>query len=256
LEQIENKAQNTVVSIITIVFNDNENIETTLLSVLNQTYKNIEYIIIDGGSTDGTLDILKRYQSQFSVLVSEKDSGISDAFNKGILIAKGQIIGMINSGDSYEDNAVELIVNYFNLLNCKSSLVFHGNIRMFGNGFEKIYKPKQIESFYRQMPIWHPTTFVTKDIYLKYKYNLSYKIAMDYELFVRLYNNTNIHFIYIPYLISNMSIEGVSNKSAVQGFEEVMKASREHLNIGKKRSFLILWNRVLLLKFLKLFKQR
>ena len=243
-----------LVSVITIVYNDVKNIEKTIFSVLNQTYKNIQYIIIDGGSSDGTIDVLNKFNYRISYILSEKDEGISDAFNKGILIAKGEIIGMINSGDSYENNAVELIVNYFNLLNRKSSLVFHGNIRMFGKGFDKIYKPKQIDSFYRQMPIWHPTTFVTKDIYLKYKYNLSFKIAMDYELFVRLYKNTNIHFIYIPYLISNMSIEGVSNKSAVQGFEEVMKASREHLNIGKKRSLLIFWNRVLLLKFLKLFK--
>jgi glycosyltransferase involved in cell wall biosynthesis len=96
-------------SIITVSFNSVHTIEKTILSVLNQTYKNFEYIIIDGGSNDGTVDIIKKYEDKLNYWISEKDLGISDAFNKGINASKGKIIGILNSDDWYELNALEII---------------------------------------------------------------------------------------------------------------------------------------------------
>ena len=102
-----------LISIITVVYNGEEYLEQTINSVINQTYKNIEYLIIDGGSTDGTLDIIKKYDNHISYSVSESDKGLYDAMNKGISIANGELIGMINSDDWYELDAVELIVNKY-----------------------------------------------------------------------------------------------------------------------------------------------
>ena len=102
--------QGLLVSIITIVYNGEENIERAIQSVVGQTYKNIEYIVIDGGSTDNTVSIIEKYESKYAYLVSEKDSGIADAFNKGIKKASGNLIGILNSDDWYEPNAVAEIV--------------------------------------------------------------------------------------------------------------------------------------------------
>lgn len=102
-----------LVSIITVVFNGEKYLEQTILSVLNQTYSNIEYIIIDGGSSDATLDIINKYTDKIDYWVSEPDSGIYDAMNKGISLATGQLIGIINSDDWYELDAVEEIVRAY-----------------------------------------------------------------------------------------------------------------------------------------------
>ncbi len=109
-----------LVSIITVVYNGAKTLEQTILSVLNQTYKNIEYIIIDGESTDGTLDIIEMYRDKISTCISEPDEGLYDAMNKGVSIANGELIGIINSDDWFEKNAVELVVSsYVNNLNKK-----------------------------------------------------------------------------------------------------------------------------------------
>ena len=102
--------QDMLISIITVCLNAVETIETTIRSVLQQTYKNVEYIVIDGGSTDGTLQIIEKYRNDISILISEKDEGIYDAMNKGIELARGDYIGIINADDWYEKDAVEHVV--------------------------------------------------------------------------------------------------------------------------------------------------
>jgi glycosyltransferase involved in cell wall biosynthesis len=101
------------VSIVTVVLNDEKNIKKTINSVLNQTYLNIEYIVIDGGSTDGTLDVIEKYNDKINYWISEKDGGIYDAMNKGILQSSGDVIGIINSGDSYNLNTIQLVVDSY-----------------------------------------------------------------------------------------------------------------------------------------------
>jgi glycosyltransferase involved in cell wall biosynthesis len=248
--------KNPLVSIITIVYNNGEGIERTINSVLSQTYSTIEYIIIDGGSIDNTLSVVKKYQENISYWISEKDKGISDAFNKGIKQAKGDIIGLINSGDYYEDNAVELIVKEY----CKSNpkedqyYVLHGKIRMFRKGFSKTYPALKLESFSYQMPIWHPTVFTNKKVYQDFSYCLNYKVAMDYELFSRVFYAQGT-FIYLDSLISSMNIDGISNTHASKGFKEVMLASRKNLKIDKLRSFFYFQYRMALNKFIFLVKK-
>src|SRR5438105_14705 len=118
------------ISIITVVYNNVANIEVTILSILNQTYKNIEYIVIDGGSTDGTLDVIKKYKDKISFWVSEKDNGIYDAMNKGIKVATGEWINFINSGDSYFDNDVLEKIMEAEYFNATSIDVIYGNTQI------------------------------------------------------------------------------------------------------------------------------
>src|SRR5690349_11081866 len=121
--------QQPLVSIITIVYNGEKHLEQTIQSVLSQTYSNIEYIIIDGGSVDNSISIIKKYNNRLAYWISEKDSGISDAFNKGIAKARGEIIGLINADDWYETDAVEKVVALIG-----NHDVAYGNVMYWKNG--------------------------------------------------------------------------------------------------------------------------
>ena len=116
-----------LISIITVVLNDKDNIEKTILSVLNQNYKNIQYIIIDGGSSDGTIDIIKKYEKNIGFWVSEKDKGIYDAFNKGLKHTNGDLIGFTNSGDTLTNESLDYLVDYYN--NYKEADFFFGAVK-------------------------------------------------------------------------------------------------------------------------------
>lgn len=105
--------QNPLVSIITVVYNADNCLEETIKSVINQNYKNIEYIIIDGGSTDNTLSIIKKYEKQIKMWISEPDNGIYEAMNKGISLCQGEIVGIINAGDTYTSNAISIVVESY-----------------------------------------------------------------------------------------------------------------------------------------------
>ncbi|ULT28281.1 glycosyltransferase [Sphingobacterium sp. E70] len=187
------------ISIVTIVFNDVTNIERTIKNVLfEQDYINKEYIVIDGGSTDGTLEIIEKYRDKIAVFISEKDRGISDAFNKGIRRASGDVIGLINSGDYYEPNILEDIARLFaENKSGKDFKVVHGRLSLFDREISKVYAPKALETFVFQMPIWHPTCFVSRNVYVAFQYDLSYKVAMDYELFSRIYAEKGEFYFWI-----------------------------------------------------------
>jgi glycosyltransferase involved in cell wall biosynthesis len=236
---------NIKISIITIVYNGASVIEKTIQSVLNQNYLNLEYIIIDGGSVDGTQKIIENYKSQLSYFLSEKDRGISDAFNKGISFANGDLIGLINAGDILAPNVLDIIAKkYSEEYNKHEFYVLHGNIQMsLNNG--KVYKPFELQTFSYQMAIWHPTAFVSRNVYEKFHYNINYKIAMDYELFCQLYRQ-GANFKYIDKILVYMDTNGLSNKNAILGFKEVMKASQKNLNIPYFISILNFYRRCIL----------
>ena len=115
----ESNIKKPLISIITVVLNDKDNIEKTILSVLNQNYKNIQYIIIDGGSSDGTIDIIKKYEKNIGFWISEKDEGIYDAFNKGLKHTNGDLIGFTNSGDTLTNESLDYLVDYYNIYTLK-----------------------------------------------------------------------------------------------------------------------------------------
>ncbi|HEU0065414.1 MAG TPA: glycosyltransferase family 2 protein, partial [Flavisolibacter sp.] len=167
-----------LVSIVTIVYNGEKHLEQTIQSVLNQTYPKIEYIIIDGGSTDKSPDIIKKYNKSLAYWVSEKDNGVSNAFNKGIAKATGEVIGLINADDWYEQTTVENIVNIIQYQD-----VVYGNLRYWKNEKRDMTVEGNHEYLTKEMTLNHPTVFIKSNCYKKFGgFNNEFKYAMDYEL--------------------------------------------------------------------------
>lgn len=200
-----------LVSIITVCYNSEKTIRKTIASVYEQTYKNIEYIIVDGNSTDETMKIIEEYKPLFGErlkVVSEPDKGIYDAMNKGIALAKGTIIGLINSDDYYEKNAVELVVN--NMSHEKYQVIY-GMLR-FIKGNKVDYISLVTPEFLEERPMNHPSCFVTKAIYEDYgMFDLQYKYVADYDFCYRLKKIQEIKFIPVYEILSNFAEGGVSS---------------------------------------------
>lgn len=205
------------ISIITVSFNSASTIEDTLKSVISQDYKNIEYIIIDGGSTDGTLEIINQYKKNIKTIVSDPDKGIYDAMNKGIELSNGDVVGILNSDDIYENNKVLSLVNdaftndidavygdieYVDRLNLKKRL------RLWKAGEFKINSFK-----WGWMPP-HPGFFIKKSKYNEFgTYQLDLGSSADYELMLRMIVKHEIKLKYFPEIVTKMRMGGVSNKS-------------------------------------------
>lgn len=209
-----------LVSIITVTYNSEQTLEDTIQSIINQSYKNIEYIIIDGGSTDNTLNIIEKYKQHISYWISEPDKGIYDAMNKGIQKAKGELIGIINSDDWYEKDIISTVVSKYKKYgdNC----IYHGNIKFhYNNGLIEWKKPQlNLNKFYRGTILFHPTFFVPKKLYTRIGlFDIKFKIAADYDFMIRSYKE-GIKYIYIDKYISNMRAGGESTQKAILGYKE------------------------------------
>ena len=207
---------NILVSIITVVYNGEQYLQQTINSVLNQTYKNIEYIIIDGGSTDGTIDIIKNNELKISKWISEPDHGLYDAMNKGIQMAKGELIGMINSDDWYELNAVEIMVDAYSLNSSKN--IFHADrYNVDENSKREIRKfnPSVFKFKYYGMTYNHPSMFITKFEYNKHLYNPNLRSHSDYQFVLEAYLRDSSIFYYIEKPIVNYRLDGLSAKQGM-----------------------------------------
>ncbi len=212
-----------LVSIITVVFNGAKHVEQTINSVLNQSYKNIEYIIIDGGSTDGTIDIIKRYESKIDYWQSEHDGGIYVAMNKGISLANGELIGIINADDFYLPDAIEKIIEVDTI---EHADIYHGNMQYVTENGESILSAKPDITKMDEMPaIFHPTCFVKKSVYDKAgMFDTQYKISADYDFLLRCLKQ-NFTFYYIPQTLTCFRLGGMSGSCAsnIEGYR-IMKA--------------------------------
>jgi glycosyltransferase involved in cell wall biosynthesis len=220
------------ISIITVAFNSEKTIERTIKSVLNQTYKNFEYIIIDGGSTDKTNEIIQRYKTQFNdnlIHISEPDEGIYDAMNKGIALAQGRLVGILNSDDYYFDNTLSIVNKAYN--NSDQISVLTGEIIFKSGDSEQLLKTSE-GRFRKKMRqykngVRHPATFVPKLIYDDIGvFNLDYKIASDAELMFRIYKaRFDFNFINEPLVI--MSDGGISNSKGIT--DQILSEKRQIL---------------------------
>ncbi len=210
-----------LISIITVVYNGDKYLEQTITSVINQTYKNVEYIIIDGGSTDGTLSIIEKYKQYISYFVSEPDHGLYDAMNKGIKSAKGDLIGMINSDDWYEINAVQLMVNAY--LDNPDKAIFHADRFDVGDDMSKVVRPYNSSEFkfiYYGMTYNHPSMFIARSEYEKHLYNTDLRALSDYQFVLEAYLNNKNTFFYVKETLVNYRLEGISTQMT---FLDVMK---------------------------------
>lgn len=208
----------TKVSIITAVFNGRDTIENAIRSILSQKCKNIEHIIIDGGSTDGTLKIIEEYKEGILKIISETDNGIYDALNKGIGLASGDVIGLLHADDFYaHDKVLKMVVDVFenqNVDSCYGDLQYvHKNEtgKVIRHWKSSEYRHGKFKSGW--MPP-HPTFFVKRWVYEKYGYfNTNFRIAADYELMLRFLEKYKISTYYIPEVLIKMRFGGASNRS-------------------------------------------
>ena len=218
------------VSIITICLNNKKNISNTIESVISQTHKDIEYIVIDGGSSDGTLEIINSYKSDIDIIISEKDNGIYSAMNKGIAKASGEVLGILNSGDVYHDNKViKSIVNFFRGSEAEliygHSLVFDKNrLNIVRKNISPVYKKNLMKLGWFPS---HQSIFYKTSVFSKYgNYNEVYKIASDYEFLLRMIYVHNIKPIRINLFVIKFYLGGASSKS----FKNIYYSNIECIN--------------------------
>lgn len=206
-----------LVSIITVSYNAVSTIEATINSIINQTYINIEYIIIDGGSNDGTIDIIKKYANKISYWTSEPDKGIYDAMNKGIQIAKGEWINFMNCGDSFYNSSV---INDIFTKEISSDVIYGNTLLLLKNG-NYIVGPKELKIMKKQLPFYHQSSFVKRKLMNKYLFDIKYKICADYNFFHQIWEN-NYTFNYQNIIISNYNllIYSLSNNSHFKAYCE------------------------------------
>ncbi len=217
------------VSVITVVFNSANTIEKTIQSVLAQTYKNIEYIIIDAKSTDGTLNIIEKYKDKITIILSEKDNGYYDGLNKGINLATGNIIGSLNADDRFASNyIIEKIVQEFTKNPEIESII--GDIA-FADKNNKISRYYSSRKFRISLFKWgimppHPSFYCKRNIFLKLGlYNPNFKLAGDFELMLRYLWKNKIKFKYVPLLMVYMNTRSISTNFLVNN-PEVLAACK------------------------------
>ena len=213
------RAKDTIkISIVTVSYNSAATIGDTIRSVLGQIYAPYEYIVIDGGSTDGTVSIIESFREEFDkknislIVVCEKDDGIYDAMNKGVKKASGDVIGIINSDDWYEEDALRIVADTY----AKTPFdLFYADLRMVfpdGRSFVKHSRDRR----YATSRDWnHPTTFITKEIYDKYQYKND-TIHDDYDLILRL-KKDNVRTVVVNRVIADFRMNGVSHKRSLSG---------------------------------------
>lgn len=227
------------VSIITPCFNSEKTIAKTMTSVIGQNYKNIEYIIVDGASTDRTLDIIDEYKDKFTFefkLVSEKDNGIYDAMNKGIRMSTGDLIGIVNSDDYYEPDAIESIVSAYTGAEYE---IIYGMQRIIDENDNEKSVVFYNHNFIEEQIINHPTCFITRRIYAEFgTYSTDYRSSADYAFLLGLFDTKKIVFTPIYRIISNFRTGGMS--ASMTGFRETLKLKLERGTISKKRYYYLL----------------
>jgi len=215
------------ISIITVCFNAEKTIENTIKSVLSQDYNNIEYILIDGYSTDRTMRIVSDYYNNINVIISEKDNGIYDAINKGIMLASGEIIGLLHADDEfYDTNIITKVAKVFEDSPKLDSII--GDI-VFEDDSNQIIRKYSSKNWSVNLFSWgimppHPSFYCKRIVFFKFGfYNTDFKIAADFELLIRFLKIKNISFIYVPLVIVKMKLGGASTR----GISSLLTINRE-----------------------------
>jgi glycosyltransferase involved in cell wall biosynthesis len=223
-----------LISIITCSFNSDTSIADALSSILNQNNINFEIISIDGNSLDNTNYIIANSLRYSDFHLSEKDNGIYDALNKGIINAKGDIIGILHSDDVFaSDNVLKYVAEIFQNTNCDG---VYGNLNFIKNGkIVRKWESRKFSPFLLNngwMPP-HPTLFLKKEVFEKHGlYDTNFKIAADYDFILRIFKDDSLKFEYLPITITNMSIGGVSTS----GFRNLIRKSFEDYKVLKKNN--------------------
>ncbi len=227
------------VSIITVCYNSEKTIQRTIESVLNQTYEDIEYILVDGKSSDGTVAMIQKYEPLFRgrmKWVSEPDQGIYFAMNKGILMATGQLIGIINSDDYYEKDAVMQMIA---AMTHEKYQILYGYLRTIKDGEEYTVSIRSHKAL-REGMIAHPSCFVTRAVYTELgMYDTKYISAADYDFMLRMSENSEVHFHPVYHIIANFTLGGMC--STVKAYLDLLKLKCDHGLITEKEYKTLIW---------------
>lgn len=198
-------------SIITVVYNGAATLERTIQSVLGQTYDNIEYIIVDGGSSDGTLDLVRRYGDRLDLWVSERDKGIYDAMNKGVALATGDWVALINADDWYEPDTVARVVEA--VKERPAINIVHGDIWIhYPNGHRKVKRARHSGFLlkYWEMVLNHPTFFVRRSYYQGRPFDATLRVSGDHKWTLAAWLHDPKQFLYLPVVLANFTAGGAS----------------------------------------------
>lgn len=235
-----------LLSVLTLSYNSITTVGKAISSVLSQSLVEFQYLVIDGGSIDGSLELFSSFNYDNFKFISEKDSGIYDALNKGIILSTGDIIGILHSDDIYPDSEIlEKIVELFIKTNCDG---VYGDLNFIKDG-QTIRKWEScIFNSSLLVKGWmpaHPTLFLKREVFQKHGlYDTSFKIAADYDFILRIFKDESLKFEYLPLVITNMSIGGVSTA----GFKNLVRKSYEDWLVLKKNKmmfpFLILLRKI------------
>lgn len=239
-----------IVSVITVCYNAIHWIEKTIQSVLSQSYDDIEYIIIDGGSTDGTVDIIQNYADKLAYFVSEPDGGIYDAMNKGVKVAKGEWINFLNAGDWYYScTSVENVFSQNILPN--TDVVYGYQVHSYDYG-KFVRKRLPLTFFNSGMPFGHESSFVRASMMKLTSFDTNYRIAADYNFFYKLYVSGK-KFQPVDVIVSEFeSMEGVSSstKTTLLTHRETSKINGSFASAQYLKEMLVLYARVILKRLL------
>jgi glycosyltransferase involved in cell wall biosynthesis len=240
-----------VISVITIVYNGESYIEKTILSVINQTYKNIEFIVVDGQSKDNTVNIVSKYKDRIRHFISEKDNGIYDAMNKGLKLASGEFVNFLNGGDYfYDDHTIEKI---FSQRADQWNFVYGDSINTDGKTFQKYIKPVKLSrsSLRSGLGVCHQALFVRRT--LSPYYDLSYRYKAEYNWVIDIIyaiSPSSIHYHNGP--VVYYALGGFSEKGLLKNLREFINITKSRFGIGQ-----VLWNSPLFLKiYLKFYKYK
>lgn len=227
-----------LVTVVTVVFNGADSLENTIKSVVNQTYDNVEYIIIDGGSSDSTPDIIRKYENVIDYWVSEPDDGIYDAWNKGVRLSRGEWITFLGADDEYYPNAIQTYIesikncvnDEYDYVSSKVDLVSKSKvIRVIGKKWEW-------EKFRRFMTVAHVGSMHHRSIYEEYGlYDVTYKICGDYELLLR--SGKSLKTKYLDVVTAKMKFGGISTQNLLS-FDETFRAKVSTMARTKTMSYI------------------
>lgn len=219
------------ISVITVCFNAGSEIDNTINSILQQDYTDFEYIIKDGGSEDETLEIANGYMNRFADknisfrIISDKDLGIYDAMNEALSFANGEWVLFINAGDGLHTSS--LLSDVSGKLSSDYSVVY-GNVMIRENGFYKLLKSGNVSDFNRTNPICHQAAFTRLDIAKRYRFNCDYKIAADFDMFLRIFKDNPNDIKYVDMIISDYLMGGLSGRRVWKREKEFDLSRREN----------------------------
>jgi glycosyltransferase involved in cell wall biosynthesis len=213
-----------LISILTVVYNGGKFLEKTIKSVTGQSYKHLEYIIIDGGSTDNTLEIIKRYEQSIDYWVSEPDSGIYDAMNKGISLVTGEWINFMNAGDQFFDqDTIKKVFHH----HVGGDIIYGSTIFRYDSDNKKIRKPKQLIDFAHGLPFCHQSSFVKTSLHKNARFSAEYEVYADFDLFAGFLMKKR-EFVFKDIVISSVDYNGVSASKRIRRLRELCAVARKY----------------------------